>query len=147
MGWWSTDIMGGDTPLDYKDAFYDICGVDEFPETGVRVKLTREDMETHLNEMVEFIDKNEWDDSDIGYQVLGVLLMRAGATINGDLRDFIMQACENDAWATMDDERQIATTNLFNAIRDYENGTPVVITSKGLIRVITEKLSNDSSKS
>lgn len=147
MGWWSTDIMGGDTPLDYKDAFYDICGVDEFPETGVRINLTREDIETHLNEMVEFLDKNKWGDSDIGYQVLGVLLLRAGATINGDLRDFIMQACENDEWAAEDDRRLAATTNLFNAIRDYENGIPVRITSKGLFEVMFDKLSNDSSKS
>lgn len=32
MGWWSKDIMGGDTPLDWEDEFYGICEVEKWPE-------------------------------------------------------------------------------------------------------------------
>ena len=27
MGWWSTSIMGGDTPLDFEDEFFFACNV------------------------------------------------------------------------------------------------------------------------
>jgi hypothetical protein len=51
MGWWSKDIMGGDSPLDAKDEIYGICNVEEFGDDGR--EITREDIEANLPEILE----------------------------------------------------------------------------------------------
>jgi hypothetical protein len=140
MGWWSTDIMGGDTPLDFEDTFFDICGVEKFPEIGKANELTKEDFAAHLNEIVDFLDADKWGESNIGYQVLAVGMLRAGAFISGDLQDFMMQACENDEWAKENEERAVATQGLFNALSQYDNETPIIIKSRGLFEVMAQKL-------
>ena len=144
MGWWSTDIMGGDTPLDFEDAIYDICKIEKFPESGGMAKLTKEDFKENLNEIVDFLDADKWGESNIGYQVLAVLMLKAGAFISGDLQDFMMQACENDEWAQESEERAVATQGLFNALSQYDNETPIIIKSRGLFEVIAEKLRGES---
>jgi len=143
MGWWSTDILGGDTPLDFEDTYYDICGVEKFPETGKMNELTKQDLETNLNKILDFLDADKWGESNIGYQVLAVLMLKAGAHISGDLQDFMMQACENDEWAQEDTERKVATTGLFNALAAYDNQIPIEIRSRGLFEVMNEKLNNN----
>lgn len=143
MGWWSTDIMGGDTPLDFEDTYYDICKVEKFIEKDnsyVRQELTKEAIEANINELVDFVDADKWGDRNIGYQVLAVLMLKAGAFISGDLQDFMMQACENDEWAQEDEDRKVATTGLFNALAAYDNQTPIIIKSRGLFEVMAEKL-------
>ena len=140
MGWWSTDIMGGDTPLDFEDAFFDICKVEKFPGEGVHAEISKEDFANHLDEMLECIHKSR-SEQNIGYQVLAVGMLRAGAFISGDLQDFMMQACENDEWAQESEERKLATDGLYNAISSYNNEDPIVIKSKGLFEVMASKLS------
>jgi hypothetical protein len=140
MGWWSTDIMGGDTPLDFEDAFFDICNVDKFPEGGGTASLTKEDFAKHLDKMLEEVHRYK-DDQNIGYQVLAVLMLKAGAFISGDLQDFMMQACENDEWAMENLDRKRATVKLWEALSMYDNERPIVINSKGLFEVMFEKIS------
>jgi hypothetical protein len=139
MGWWSTSIMGGDTPLDFEDDFFDICKVEKFPEGGGMATLTKEDFTNHLDKMLECIHKYKGEEN-IGYQVLAVLMLKAGAFISGDLRDFMMQACENDEWAQENEERKVETDGLFNALASYDNEHPIIIKSKGLFEVMAEKL-------
>lgn len=139
MGWWSTSIMGGDTPLDFEDEFFGICKVEKFPEEGGMASLTKEDIANHLDEMLEVVHK--WkSEQNIGYQVLAVTMLKAGAFISGDLRDFMMQACENDEWAQESDERKVATDGLFNALASYDNEHPIIIKSQGLFEVMIDKL-------
>jgi hypothetical protein len=139
MGWWSTSIMGGDTPLDFEDDFFGICKVEKFPEGGGMATLTKEDFTNHLDKMLECIHKYKGEEN-IGYQVLAVLMLKAGAFISGDLRDFMMQACENDEWAQENEERKVETDGLFNALASYDNEHPIIIKSKGLFEVMAEKL-------
>jgi len=139
MGWWSTSIMGGDTPLDFEDEFFHACNVEKFPEEGGKAELSKEDIANHLNEMLEYIHKTG-DDQNIGYQVLAVLMLKAGAFISGDLQDFMMQACENDEWSQESDERKLATDGLINALASYDNEHPIIIKSKGLFEVMFDKL-------
>jgi hypothetical protein len=42
MGWWSTSIMGGDTPLDFEDEFFHACNVEKFPEEGGKAELSKD---------------------------------------------------------------------------------------------------------
>lgn len=140
MGWWSTNIMGGDSPLDFEDEFFGICKVEKFPGNGVRAKLSKEDFANHLDEMLECIHKSGTEQT-IGYQVLAVGMLRAGAFISGDLQDFMMQACQNDEWAQESEERKLAIDGLYNAISSYNNQDPIFIKSKGLFEVMASKLS------
>lgn len=145
MGWWSTDIMGGDTPLDFEDQFYDICKVNKYPEKGKRNNLSKEDLENNLTEIVNFLDENRWGENHIGGQVLAVLMMRAGASISDNLKAAMIEACEEDQWAKEDYERHETINGLISALNAYD-GTPIEIRSRGLFEVMEEKLNNENNQ-
>jgi hypothetical protein len=140
MGWWSTDIMGGDTPLDYKDAFFDICEVNEFPEDDSRVELTKEDLEQNLTQILQFLNENKWGESSIGFQVLAVLMMKAGAKIDMPVKVRMLEAISTDEWAQEDEEREVAIKGLYEALSVYDGKTPIYIKSRGLFEVMFDKL-------
>ena len=142
MGWWSTDIMGGDTPLDYKDEFYGICKIDQFPEEEGEVKIPAELLEEHLDEIIAFLDENKWGEVGIGYQVLAVMMMEAGANISKDLRFEIINACNEDEWAKEDEDRQRSILGLLGALDAYDNKNPIVLKSKGLFETMFDKLAD-----
>lgn len=145
MGWWSKDIMGGDSPLDMKDEIFGICEVDEFPEDDSIVSLKKSDFEKNEEKIIEFLRKQKnnpyYDERAIGFQVLGVLMMKAGATISEELKAEILENSKTDSWAKEDDERKAIVDNFHQALEQY-NGTPVEIRSKGLFEVINDHLSS-----
>lgn len=142
MGWWSTDIMGGDSPLDAKDEIFGICGVEEFGDDGR--ELTKEDFEKNMPQILEFLRGQEnndyYDEKAIGFQVLGVLMMKAGAPISPELKQEILDNSQTDSWAKEDMERGQIVENFHVAIEHYD-GAPVIIKSKGLFEAIDEHLS------
>ena len=139
MGWWSEDIIGGDTPLDFVDTFYDIAQIEEF-EGDVQNMIPADTFKERLPAMIEFIEKQDYD-NEIGFQVLAVKLMEAGAEINEDLKSKIFKACADDEWAQHDETRADRINSLKEAVEMYD-GTPIVVKSKGLFEVIGEHLSN-----
>jgi len=87
MGWWSTDIMGGDTPLDFKSEIYDKLGLDQFKAKKPEIKKAFEALSER--ELKGLIPKTvtKWgcgepgedfhtNCTSIGYQVLAVEMMR-----------------------------------------------------------------------
>lgn len=140
MGWWSTDIIGGDAPLDFEDAIYNICGIDKFPEEGGKARISAATLEENLDEIVAMIDEDTYDNG-IGYQVLGVMMMESGAEISPDLRFEITRSCTEDEWAKEDEDRQTSILGLLGALDAYDNKTPIIIKSKGLFEMIAEGLS------
>lgn len=145
MGWWSTDIMGGDTPLDFEDTFFDICKVEKFPEGGGMANLSKENLEENLGEVISFLEDNRWGEQNIGYQVLAVLMMKAGAFIPESLFGKMTDACHLDDWSHEDADREIAVGGLLKAIEAYDNKTPIIVKSRGLFEVMAEKLENQNS--
>jgi hypothetical protein len=145
MGWWSTDIMGGDTPLDFEDEFYGICKVEKFPEGGRMAILTKEDLEENLGEIVSFLEDNRWGEQNIGYQVLTVLMLKAGARIPESLFGAMEDACRTDEWASENEERREIVEGLHKALVAYDGSTPIVIKSRGLFEVMAEKLGTQNS--
>jgi hypothetical protein len=139
MGWWSTDILGGDAPLDYEDAIYDICGIDKFPEEGGLAHIPAAILEENLDEIISMIDADTYD-NQIGYQVLAVMMMRSGAMISPDIRFEIIRSCNEDEWAKEDEERQRSIIGLLGALDAYDNKTPIIVKSKGLFEVMFKKL-------
>jgi hypothetical protein len=56
MGWWSYDIMGGDTPLDYESFIYEILKVEKFPEGTDEINLlTKEQLEEHQKKLLKLL--------------------------------------------------------------------------------------------
>lgn len=127
MGWWSANIMGGDTPLDFEDGFYHIVGVEKFHTTTdnkiKKTKLTKNDITSeHIDTFIkEEIGTAEDEYFHIGYQVLGHILMDVGYPISNELKEKIIVACENDEWAKESIERYQAIFEFKNIVENYEN--------------------------
>ena len=100
MGWWSADIMGGDTPLDFKGMFEDTFGVadpedwyGEGPAPEYRVP-TSEEAEEFLNECQGL----GWGggDGNIAAQVAGFLVMERAAPMSDELRTRVLEGIDNE---------------------------------------------------
>ncbi len=140
MGWWSKDIMGGDSPLDAKDEIYGICKVEEFGDNGR--EITREDLEANLPRILEkFRGTEYYSDRAISFQVLGVLMMKTGTPIPEELKAEILKNSSADEWASEDEERKQIVEGFHAAIESYD-GTPIVIRSRGLFEVIIEHVAS-----
>lgn len=150
MGWWSKDIMGGDSPLDFEDEIFGICAVTKFPDDfnfdeDTPAELKKEDFERNLPAILEMLRKQEnddfYDEFAIGFQVLGVLMMKAGAPISDELKAEIRAASETDSWAKEDPERKEIVDGFHKALEAYD-GNPIIIKSRGLFEVIADHLAS-----
>lgn len=140
MGWWSTDIMGGDSPLDWEDAFYRICEVQKFTKDFSNIlDLPKEAIESNWDKLIQEIDGY---DSEIGWQVLAVKAMAVGVNIPDHVMEKMIWACDEDCWAKEDLERAQNVSGLKAALQVYD-GTPIRIKSKGLFEVIADKISEN----
>jgi len=127
MGWWSEDIMGGDTPLDFEANIYSICGAQMFYENN-KILLSHLEISGNMPAIVEMIER---EDDPIGWQVLAVLGMECGVIFSDAITEKMLQACDEDEWAQENDIRKTRINELKNAITNY-TGELVVINSKGL---------------
>ena len=146
MGWWSTDIMGGDSPLDVKDEIFEICEVEEFDDNDGHTDLTKEDLVNNLEKILEYIRKQEnndyYDERAIAFQVLGVLMMKAGAPISEELKAEILKNSKTDSWAQENEERAQIVNLFHQALEVYDGKHPIEIKSRGLFEVMAEHLNS-----
>ena len=126
MGWWSEDIIGGDSPLDVIYEIYNACGKEEFDDDGNKVELTKEDINSNIDKILKLKSGYEDDDENIFYQVLGYMIMERGATLSNNLKQKIINACENDEYAEESSKRLEIIKNFINTVKFY-NGIPVQI--------------------
>ena len=134
MGWWSVDIMGGDTPLDVEDAIYDLADIEKYPDDAEPNEVPKE---FYTKENVNKIIEETKDlDSFINLQVLAIMMMQVGAVITDDLKQSMITACKKDHWSKSDTERKQKTKALKKALKSYDNINPIIITSKGLFETI-----------
>jgi hypothetical protein len=135
MGWWSTTIMGGDSPLDFEDAFYGICQFEKWDDSK-QVPIPAEVLMSHLPQILDRIEENrDWKwELQIGYQVLGVMLMKAGCEISPGLKGKIIQSALEDEWAQGDGERMRHCQKFAKQIQSYE-GSPTKVDQEGLFEV------------
>lgn len=146
MGWWSTDILGGDTPLDWEDEFYGIAGVDKFKDApkGRINYIPKDVLEQRQFEFSDLLDASiNYMEPGIGYQVLAVMMMRAGASIDPVVKGKMVAAALGDQWAKEDSEREETIHGLVKALGQYDGKTPILIKSRGLFQVMEEKLSGE----
>lgn len=156
MGWWSTCVMGGDTPLDLQGVLCDAMGVD-FDDGGYH--FTREQLEENLLRLVTVIKEPcKWwsHHKDTHFQVLGHMLLETGAEIPESLRERIVRAAMEDSdWRTRpldepddgnyDPERRASMETFAAAIKAHVAGTPTHIRQEGLFEKIEEHLRGEPS--
>lgn len=130
MGWWSADVMGGDTPLDIVAEIARTCDLEYHPENAFGVlgdyAFTKELLEKKTDAIFKLLNSGKFycDEIDVGMQVFGVILMSVGADISDELKIRITRAARNDTWAVEGDkERQDYMNKFANSLEQY-NGEP-----------------------
>jgi hypothetical protein len=140
MGWWSTGIMAGDSPLDWEDEIYSLCGVEKWQEDSDKMaKIPKSRLEANLTKIINVIERESGWEKQIAYQVLGVMLMRSGCEISQKLKSSIVSAAEQDEWASEDSSRRKDCMAFAKKIKDY-GGKPTETPSKGLFEVFAEAI-------
>ena len=155
MGWWSTDILGGDQPLDDVWDYEKYAGLKGYAKDGGEdeVIYPLEAMTDYVKAKVKeafnrdpmawlAIAKDTSDDPDyqaISAQVGAVIALAVGADMTDMYKHEALHLIVQDEWAKEDDRRQASVGELMKAIREYK-GKPTVINSKGLFQVIAESM-------
>lgn len=116
MGCWSKAIMGGDGPYDWMGGLLDklkvpqkhFHGID-LPPQGASYRRARLGIELKILErlwpVVIELEEDEHEHENIGWMVLGVILMRFGVQVNDALVGKIIEEALLDEWAQEDDDR------------------------------------------
>lgn len=138
MGWWSTDIMGGDTPLDIKGIIFEVVEGDEDKELIDAEKFELEKLLKYVK--VNHPDFMKGDNKNIFFQVLGVLMMKSCLPIPLHLKTEMAFAASEDEWAREDNNRYRVMTNFIDELYAYDGTEPTIITSKGLFEVMAETI-------
>ena len=151
MGWWSADILGGDTPLDMMWTFEDFFSLDRgalYPleawtkETRSKVKFYIESDRDGFYEAIDRAKRIAGDNGEeVATQVAAVIWLNSGAHMNGAAKNSLIKAARNDVWANEGDntERKAVMDTLIKHIRNYDGGW-LTVNSEGLFEVISKKL-------
>jgi len=137
MGWWSVDILGGDTPLDYLGDISDMIGVEslctESNIVGVKEKLAGLIPKVIDGTLFESDEYEYWT----GYQVLAVKLLEYGVSLDGNVKEILISHIEQDDW--QDAERVKVIDSLISEIKKHD-GEIVKINSRGLFEMLGEAI-------
>jgi hypothetical protein len=163
MGWWSTDILGGDSPLDWQSVLYKGLDIPYFDDEHTKVgthdglgEIKPSDINrAKQNELIDFIKQEtqgqidrwgESDDRSIAMQVLSLMIMKSGAKTTKKNKKELIKWIRLDEWATEEHEREEHISDLVDAINKYD-GTPMKYKGKGLFQQIAERINGiDESK-
>ena len=137
MGWWSTTIMGGDTPLDYQSDLTDIISGGYLTGNDITAAQFENMDEVFVNGKIESLVKNK-DDRSIMYQVLMVMAMRVGAKLSSKLKLLAISNIRNDEWQFEDSERKEVIDNLIQTLNQYDGSIRVKVKSEGLFEVFNK---------
>jgi hypothetical protein len=153
MGWWSDDVMGGDTPLDIESFIYDAVGINKYPEdSDEEVRIPSDAFD--YKKIVKFLKDRDGDDywlkgdtGNIFHQVLGILMMESGAPINKTLKAKMIKAAQQDEWANEDggdEDRKDKMDAFITKVKNYD-GTSTIIKSKGLMETMADAIMPENS--
>lgn len=120
MGWFSTDILGGDEPMDFEYDIQVACGYLKSDETNC---ITKENLEK--NQLILLKKWKEENSSIIAFQTLGAHMVTQGAVFEKEVLDICISSLEKDEWAKTSFERNYNIQYLLNVIKNYKN-TPTI---------------------
>jgi len=132
--------MDGDTPLDYRDGIHDMLGL------GWDDEPTADQLpDARLREIIRHAEAEGWTSYEpwIFWEVLAVIVMRAGADMPADIRSTALSAVDEELGREDWDNRHERLRELRRAIEAYD-GTRATITETGLIDKIAELLDDDT---
>ena len=156
MGWWSDDIMGGDTPLDLESFIFSALEIEQNPEGDYDKEVIIPADAFDYKKIVKYLKDRDGDDywltSDTGnifHQVLGIMMMKSGAPINKTLKAKMIKAAKNDEWANEDLEhndegRRDKMDAFITKLKNYD-GTSTIIKSKGLMETMADAIMPENS--
>lgn len=154
MGYWSVDVLGGDTPMDILGEIGSRIGVANLyplrftPMQAANVRAKVEPRQTELlavltgaDFLLRFSDNGEPRDT---VPVLAAVLLASGAEFDPMVRAAAIRAAEQNAekadeWGSAG-ERRAAMLAFAQKIRDHRAGTITDIAHKGLFATMAEKL-------
>lgn len=140
MGWFGTDVFGGDTPMDELNTIEDVIGVENlYPVDAIEDKDKVADglMRHKAVLLQELNNKKGWEQS-IAIQVLAATFMAVGAPFPAGLRVRAINAAKNDEWGREDSERFADMNDFAVAVQNYDNKTPTVLNHEGLFQKIAK---------
>lgn len=165
MGWWGYGIMDGDTPSDFKcsvqqavvgekmwdqinDAGDDweqqMAKLDKLVDVGLRTDKTGDHKK--LFAAINKETKGWKHDRPIGYQVIGVMVMGAGAKLSKAAKAKIIMACNDDEAAAEDfnrpGTRRRALSDLRKKVAKYK-GKPVKVKETGLFETMFKAMAKE----
>ncbi len=151
MGWWSRTVLGGDEPLDWHGNLAHVMGLSyERDQDGAGYNgypYTRELVEEHMDAMMNKIGREPADGliKTIGWQVLGAIALKVGATIPDGLKVAVVQATKDDSWAKRGDdpERIRWMEDLAEKITNTKPGVRVDLTTESLLVKVLESIVED----
>ena len=122
MGWWSDDIMGGDSPLDWKADICDVMkGKNSFSKYGDDDLFTGKMIQENLDKILKKIAKGyDEEERQIGLQVLGCMVLSSGAKIPAKVRNQIIKAAEEDIWMKENLENRGRAKKIKEFIKDMK---------------------------
>lgn len=118
MGWWDDSIMGGDEPLDDYGDFMDIFGLSRAEKSGKEAAQT---VNKGLPKVLEKIGGRK----GVGGQVLGVIIMEAGAHMSRPVKKFILDCLDEDEWAQECADRKEKVKAFRKQVEAYDGSAPV----------------------
>ena len=139
MGRWSTTIMGGDGPLDIECEIYNVCETEQFPDDqNEQQKIDKAILASKQMEILKNVQIADCSDEGDLPMVLAVMLMEVGAIIHPEVKKKALESAENDEWSKSDSERAKHVREFAEALEEYDNKTPTVITKEGLFQKLLE---------
>lgn len=147
MGWWSTDILGGDGPYDVRGELIEVIVGQRDPDAEHfwYMKGTKKSYRMLLNNNMRKVvraAKNLAEGYEEAGQVLGYIIMELGANMSRRTKAFILQSARNDLWAQENDERKAVIDDFIAKVKAYVPGKPVKMEHKGLFATISEHIAD-----
>jgi len=136
MGCWNESIYGGDNALDWKENIYGICNVEEYDSDMKQLPIPKEVFISKMEDILNVVGSEdlEREDSNIGYLVLGALMMYSGVEIDEHTQSRIFKAADEDEWAKDNKVRKIVMNNFKGIIKDYNSENPINIENINVVK-------------
>lgn len=129
MGWWNQSIYGGDEPLQWQEIIYGICEINVYGDDHNVQPIPVDTLSEKIDSIISEIENNSSDDSkNIGYQVLGAIIMHSGFdfdSIVNNLKSRIIESAEEDSYSKENFVRKNVMKNFKKLIKEYNFLEPV----------------------
>ena len=119
MGNWSKNIIGGDQAWDVMSEIFDFCGVEQYPEDANGDELPPGVLSAKILEANQWLMVSKFTNHHMNYQVLGVMMLNAGAKFLPRVSDLVINALENDDYARKSLERKIHVDDMIAILKHY----------------------------